>query len=416
MKNRTCCSIAAKAVLLSLLTFCFTGCTLLPAGQTEEEIPFVPGSSASDAGQPDQNEQISVPVSANVFYEGLNENQKVIYQKIKDGIAGFEKSIELPALLSEEEFSRVLNILAHQEPELFQFGSAGQSLGIQYSNQDGAVVRFEPAYVLEQEAYNEQIGRIETVKEQVLGQINEAGITDVYGKACLINDFLADSVTYDLNAPNAHSMYGALAENRAVCEGYCLAMRYLLNAAGVENFIVIGEASSSPEQTETTSHSWMAIRMDDGWYYTDPTWNDTDQKPEQMGRHFYFNLGYDELMAGRNDAWTIENMGAYPQENHSDNSWYVRNGRLAATLEDLQVMMEDYVSAYETDPSLSPIFSVRFTDPAVCEQAKEEFAPMMLQAVQDYSALDWQNGLYLVSNSVCAVDWYVPWISINTDQ
>lgn len=64
-----------------------------------------------------------------------------------------------------------------------------------------------------------------------------------------------------------HSCYGILLKGYGVCESYALAMSRLLDAAGIRNLYVVGDAGGG--------HAWNYVQMPNGsWYLLDSTWND----------------------------------------------------------------------------------------------------------------------------------------------
>lgn len=65
-----------------------------------------------------------------------------------------------------------------------------------------------------------------------------------------------------------HSAYGILLEGYGVCESYAKAMARLLDAVGIPNVYVVGNAGGG--------HAWNYVQMPNGkWYLLDSTWNDT---------------------------------------------------------------------------------------------------------------------------------------------
>ena len=64
-----------------------------------------------------------------------------------------------------------------------------------------------------------------------------------------------------------HSAYGILLNGYGVCESYAKAMSRLLDAIGIPNTYVVGDAGGG--------HAWNYVQMPDGnWYMVDSTWND----------------------------------------------------------------------------------------------------------------------------------------------
>ena len=101
--------------------------------------------------------------------------------------------------------------------------------------------------------------------------------------ALQIHDKLIDTVDYNYRSEQeqditktdvAHTAYAALVKdsngtpNCAVCDGYALAYVYLLQQAGIDATVIMGEYADGG------GHAWSAVKLDDEWYEVDPTSND----------------------------------------------------------------------------------------------------------------------------------------------
>ena len=70
----------------------------------------------------------------------------------------------------------------------------------------------------------------------------------------------------------AHNIVGFLDGRGVVCEGYARMYQLLLNAAGIQNILVTGNAGS-PGYMD--AHAWNLLKLEDGgWYWCDLTWDD----------------------------------------------------------------------------------------------------------------------------------------------
>lgn len=111
-----------------------------------------------------------------------------------------------------------------------------------------------------------------------------------YEREKFIHDKLINSCVYDEEADSskgmqsAFTMYGALVEKSAVCEGYTKAMQYLLKLVGIESITVNGYSKSE-------LHQWCMVNIDDKWYHLDITWDDQDLNEEHDASvlYTYFN-------------------------------------------------------------------------------------------------------------------------------
>lgn len=65
----------------------------------------------------------------------------------------------------------------------------------------------------------------------------------------------------------AGTIHSALFARQAICHGYAVLLRTMLNAAGVDCVHISGPTTSGDD------HAWNMIRLGDKWYLCDPTWD-----------------------------------------------------------------------------------------------------------------------------------------------
>ena len=110
-----------------------------------------------------------------------------------------------------------------------------------------------------------------------------SGITDGMSdmeKAIVLHDYLDVNCQYNtaMDNPHRYSAYGALVDQNAVCQGYALAYKYLLNQVGIECLMV-----SSSE----LNHAWNMVKLNGEYYQVDTTWDDPVKDRLGRARHFY---------------------------------------------------------------------------------------------------------------------------------
>ena len=98
------------------------------------------------------------------------------------------------------------------------------------------------------------------------------GVSDEEEKALRLHDYLVHICDCDVTVKDdkvystlARTAYSALVRRKAVCEGYAMAYRLLLNAAGIVSDVAIDRGSH---------HIWNYVRIRDRWYHVDVTWDD----------------------------------------------------------------------------------------------------------------------------------------------
>ena len=116
--------------------------------------------------------------------------------------------------------------------------------------------------------------------ERIYAQINAfladtKDLTSPYLFALACHDMIIDKIDYAYESDGvtpqddywAHSILGVFEVGGGVCESYARTFSLFLNARGVENALVAGDADGP--------HAWNIAKMDDGnWYWFDLTWDD----------------------------------------------------------------------------------------------------------------------------------------------
>lgn len=122
-----------------------------------------------------------------------------------------------------------------------------------------------------------------------------------YDKIKTINNYLIDRYEYD-DSFVSNNVYSALTTGKTTCQGYAMTAYKMLNLAGVENKIIVGDLKGVP-------HGWNLVKLHDKWYHLDVTNND-------VANNKYFLIN-DKVL--RNDKFTW-NANDYPicDENYED--------------------------------------------------------------------------------------------------
>lgn len=188
------------------------------------------------------------------------------------------------------EFNVAYRAICFDHPELFWL-YAGEEAEIVYSseaiNQNG----FYFVYIRMREPFlnfEEQMAAFNQAASAFLADI-DTGISDyetirqVHDKLITMvnyNDPVAGQISFGNGQDLAHTAYGALVADSsgtphyAVCDGYTLALEYLLQQCGVDVVFIGGMAGASRETAG--GHAWNMIKMDGEWYETDATWDDSE--------------------------------------------------------------------------------------------------------------------------------------------
>lgn len=236
--------------------------------------------------------------------DGTAEIQQYLYQQLVDRV----ESIDVSGYgIAKSDIYALYSGVINEHPELYYVYG-----GISYS-------------------YNPATEYVVTVKVTYLSGFDDAafvraarralsGIDSSMSdmeKAIVLHDYLAVNCQYDteFTNTNSHSAYGVLVDQVAVCQGYALAYKYLLNQAGVECLMVTS--------TEL-NHAWNMVKLDGEYYQADVTWDDPVNDRLGRARHFYMFVSDDAFRDDRkHDAsdWQIVKDG-YTAEVTAANTVY----------------------------------------------------------------------------------------------
>jgi hypothetical protein len=120
------------------------------------------------------------------------------------------------------------------------------------------------------------------------------GIDDPYLKVKIIHDWMIYNINYDYKAYETgniprQSASATLKYGSAVCWGYAALLKIMCEMAGVPCQLIEGYGRgvnydpASKRENIITNHAWNAVRIGDGWYLLDVTWDSNSL--EQLGEY-----------------------------------------------------------------------------------------------------------------------------------
>ena len=194
---------------------------------------------------------------------------------------------------------------------------------------------------------------------------------DPWERQLFLYNFLVDHVTYDQSiSPTLqsnltprqqlpHTAYGALIDQKAVCDGYTYLFQLLCCYAGIPSTTVIGFAqqAENPLESGEENHAWNLVQIGEDYYYCDPTWDDngdqyldadgntiTSSVPEDGLRqilptvtHFYYNLSYAQIAKNHQFSERF----AYPAREGAAQDYYSHRGLVVSSRGELERMLAD---------------------------------------------------------------------------
>ncbi|ORX83746.1 hypothetical protein BCR32DRAFT_326254 [Anaeromyces robustus] len=156
------------------------------------------------------------------------------------------------------------------------------------------VISFNQSYSKDEiiNMYNQMVQKIEPVLT----------VLDTLPSTCeklkYIHDYLIQNIVYETGDEySKYNAYGAIVENKSVCEGYAEAFTYICQLVKIPTVIV-----------NSQRHEWNYVKMDDGkWYAMDVTYDDPKIGYMEFKSGDDRNKKYDYFLIGKNSIVTSDN-------------------------------------------------------------------------------------------------------------
>lgn len=229
------------------------------------------------------------------YYNQLDDYAKIIYDKLdenldklKTGTYTFDYGLTFNQFLQDENntetlnnsFQLAINALTFDNPDLFYIDvtkmyllteittkTFSKTYKVSIGPKDGQTYLADNFSSAESVEY--AIKSVEDKKNEIIDSLQENDID----KIKTIHDYLVDNNEYDAKAGSMiYSVYGALINEKSVCEGYARAFKYILDDVNIPCIIVCGIGQNGEGTTE--SHAWNYVKINGIWYAIDVTWDD----------------------------------------------------------------------------------------------------------------------------------------------
>lgn len=199
------------------------------------------------------------------------------YQNLLNAITSYKSTATFPSQsISYKDVGSIINEVLADHPEIFYFQHDGTKI---YS--DGKI---ELKYKYSTSKINEMVKNQDAKINSILKDTIKSGFSD-FDKVKAIHDYIILHTAYDWEnykqnkvPESSYTPYGLLMNGMAVCEGYSLTMKLLLEKVGIETHYVTGKGKEG-------DHAWNLVKMDGEYFYIDTTWD--DPVPNRAGEISY---------------------------------------------------------------------------------------------------------------------------------
>jgi len=242
------------------------------------------------------------------YYDQLHDNEKRIYNSIKDqiesaiqrghGLYDFE-IYEIP-VRHESEASlagfRATSAFVMDNPKYFWIGHGNEQKITTLGNMIKEMhIGFKQSYTEDEiiKMYNE----INKAVAPIVDAVNK--IPTICEKLKYIHDYLIKLIVYKYGDDyNKYNIYGALIDHESVCEGYAEAFTFISQLTNIPTIIVNSE-----------THEWNFVKMDDDkWYAMDVTYDDPKIGNMEFKSGNDKNKKYDYFLIGTESSIITDNV------------------------------------------------------------------------------------------------------------
>lgn len=289
---------------LSLLigTACiFTGCSWSSAKAKEAtKVPEV--QEKEDALRRESGELY--------IYQQLTEDEKNCYDIIYTGFMNKDKDIDLSDY-SNQTIQDIYEAIHAEHSEIFWV--RGYELST-IDGPDGYTAKYmNPNYIRRVNDIAIAKTDIDKAVDPILESVANM---NSYDKSKYLYQWICDHTVYQ-SGTNDQDIRSVFIEGRSVCQGYASAYQYLLSKSGIKSFVLRGIHDGE-------LHAWVAAKIGDSWYYSDPTLGDAGFRSPSGMRNFidysYFNMTEDECAKTH---YSLSNV-VLPNGNSDWNSYFIK--------------------------------------------------------------------------------------------
>lgn len=274
-------------------------------------------SAIADAGEQvyatSNNAEFYVPEGMVTDYyssTSLNETEKEVYDNVLNDLGNLKDSV--PLTVDSNILKKALDIIRMEQLAYFH-------LSDRYIDPNEITQGFDIVYKYRFTA--DEISSMNIASERAAREIMEQITPDMddYDKLKFFHDYLVLNCENDTESPCRDTIYGALVNKKALCEGYAKAFSYLCNLAGIENAIVTGETS--------VPHMWNMVKLGGNWYHVDVTWDNPDDALHETYPDvilYQYFMVTDSVIENNHTVWHYS--AEPPKANGRNENYFVREG------------------------------------------------------------------------------------------
>lgn len=267
-------------------------------------------------------------VTDRFYYKKMNERDRKIYKAIYDGIMHYKEFAEVPDVtLRKEIVGWIYHCVLWDNPFIFSVGEYAMWDAL-YDND----TKIKITTLCDAESEKVFRKQVENEVNSILSATGLDKLSD-FQKEVFVHDFIINNIKYDQTCGDdgkriePYTVYGALVEHKAVCEGIAKTVKLLLNLLDVNCIVVSGKYKGN-------AHSWNMVNIKEWSYNLDVTMDMGRVIHDRKMRYNYFNFRDKDI-----EGYELTNAHLYSECTAIRNNYLVRTRGLVSNDDQLR----DYI-------------------------------------------------------------------------
>ena len=254
MKNKLTALILCVALLSSVFCILSSSASAIDGGVAATAPSAVPSSSMQE------QEELASKVN-------MTELEKVL----RKGFSSCKKKIDISKFkLDVKYIDAVAEFIRDEMYDMFHVNT--ETMQFYYYTDTNRMVEVEVEYIFTAKQQQEGLQKCKNAVEKLVRGIKGNSKLSEVEKALLLHDRLALYCEYDYanfiadkSKYNVYTIYGVFVDRVAVCQGYSVAYKMLLNEVGIDSYVV---------NSVKLDHAWNIVYIGGKPYHVDVTWDD----------------------------------------------------------------------------------------------------------------------------------------------
>lgn len=226
-----------------------------------EQISDEDAASIEDAlGTGETGNELTFDTLFYPYYGMLDRNMQTLYRQIYANAMELSPRFVPAVTVSVDQVRDVFEAVCNDHPQLFWMETEYSCKYVQ-----DRCVEISLRYYWNKDELEEARQQFEKAADKLIKSAKE--LETAAEKEKYVHDMLIQTVDYHAGTPMNQSAYSALVNGRSVCAGYARAFQYILMELGIPCYYCTGYSGGD--------HAWNIVKLDDGYYNVDVTWDDT---------------------------------------------------------------------------------------------------------------------------------------------